>query len=41
VVFDDGLELAIPNELLVVPERLIDDSGEVQLDLCGSSDTAD
>jgi hypothetical protein len=31
VVFDDGLELAIPNELLVVPERLIDDSGEVQL----------
>jgi hypothetical protein len=31
VVFDDGLELAIPNELLVVPEKLIDDSGEVQL----------
>jgi hypothetical protein len=30
VVFDDGLELTIPNELLVVPEKLIDDSGEVQ-----------
>jgi hypothetical protein len=31
VVFDDGLELTIPNELLVVPEKLIDDSGEVQV----------
>jgi hypothetical protein len=31
VVLDDGLELTIPNELLVVPEKLIDDSGEVKL----------
>jgi hypothetical protein len=31
VVFDSGLELTIPNELLVVPEKLIDDSGKVQI----------
>lgn len=30
VVLDNGMELSIPNELLVVPERLIDKSGEVQ-----------
>jgi hypothetical protein len=28
---DNGLELTIPNELLVVPQKLIDDSGEVQI----------
>jgi len=31
VVFDSGLELSIPNELLVVPEKMIDDSGKVQI----------
>lgn len=31
VVLDNGLELTIPNELLVVPQKLIDDSGEVQI----------
>lgn len=31
MVFDSGLELTIPNELLVVPEKLIDDSGKVQI----------
>jgi hypothetical protein len=31
VVLDSGLELTIPNELLVVPQKLIDDSGEVQI----------
>lgn len=31
MIFDDGLEVTIPNELLVVPEKLIDDSGEVQV----------
>jgi hypothetical protein len=31
VVFDSGLELAIPNELLVVPQKLIDDTGKVQI----------
>ena len=31
VVLDDGLELTIPNELLVVPQKLIDDSGEVKI----------
>jgi hypothetical protein len=30
VVLDNGLELTIPNELLVVPQKLIDDSGEVR-----------
>lgn len=31
VVLDDGLELTIPNELLVVPQKLIDDSGKVNI----------
>jgi hypothetical protein len=31
VVLDNGLELTIPNELLVVPQKLIDDSGKVQI----------
>ena len=31
VVLDSGLELAIPNELLVVPEKQIDDSGKVRI----------
>jgi hypothetical protein len=31
VVFDSGLQLTVPNELLVVPEKLIDDSGEVKI----------
>ena len=31
VVFDSGLELTIPNELLVVPEKQIDDTGEVKI----------
>ena len=31
VVLDNGLELTIPNELLVVPQKLIDDSGQVQI----------
>lgn len=30
VVLESGLELSIPNELLVVPEKLIDDTGKVQ-----------
>lgn len=30
MVLDDGLELPIPNELLVVPEKIVDSSGEVQ-----------
>lgn len=30
VVLDNGLELPIPNELLVVPEKIIDSSGEVR-----------
>lgn len=31
VVLDSGMELTIPNELLVVPQKLIDDSGEVNI----------
>jgi hypothetical protein len=31
VVLDNGLELTIPNELLVVPEKQIDDTGEVKI----------
>lgn len=31
MVLDNGLELTIPNELLVVPQKLIDDSGKVQV----------
>jgi hypothetical protein len=30
VTLDNGMELTLPNELLVVPDKSIDDSGEVQ-----------
>lgn len=29
VVLDSGMELTLPNELLIVPEKMIDDSGKV------------